>query len=292
MERKNLFILLAIFMIVLAVAGYFYYPNIEENPSFEVGPHVVPRTTKIAPVATITSATKTLQAGRFEKERTPLVIGSNEVIGAPGREISVTVRLTFTVSDVEVAATKASSIATSLGGYIQSSSISDEGGYIILKVPRERLSEALSLLKSLGKLEREEFNTIDLTNSIVDVDARLRNAKAEEGRLLELLNKAENMNDILEIEGRLSAVREKIERLEAMKKGMERRVDYSTIQLELRKKGVRPSEDMLSKIMNDAYRALMGSIYIIVVGGAFLLIPAIIAVAAYLIIKRRHGNLA
>ncbi len=285
MLKKSILLIVVLFAI-LALAGYLYYPNIEEAPR-----------SYLTPKTTVTATTMPMMQ-QLDKSEVPSRGSSipsqykdEIVIGTPGRDISVTVHLVLTVKDVKAAAARASSIATSLGGYVQSSSISNDRGYITLKVPRERLDEALSSLKSLGKLEREELSTIDLTNSIIDIDARLRNAEAEEERLLNLLNKAVTINDILEIESRLSAVREKIERLEAMKKEMERRVDYSTIQLELNREGVKPQqEDIISRIERDAYRALMGSIYIIVVGGAFLFIPAVMAIAVYLLVRSRRKS--
>ncbi len=284
MEKK--IVLLAAALVVLVIAGYFYYPNILEEDTGGMAGRAVDMgiAPKAAQVQTAFSGTVTREGGAPYASATV-----EEVVEVPGREISVTVHLSLTVEDIRRAATEAMKVTTSLGGYVQSSSISDNGGYLTLKVPRNNLDEALSLLRSLGKVEKEELSTIDLTSSIMDVEARLRNAKTEEERLLELLDKAETVNEILEVESRLSSVREKIERLEAMRKGMERKVDYATIQVMLRKKGMEPNEfrDILDKISRDAWRAFTGSIYILVVGGAFLVVPGAIVTIVYLLLKRK-----
>ncbi len=212
--------------------------------------------------------------------------GGYAVVIPPGREISVTANIVLTVDDVGVAASKASSMISSMGGYVASSNIGKDRGFMSLKVPSDKLLEALNYIRTLGDVESEGISTVDLTENIIDLEARLRNARAEEQRLLYLLNRTISVQEILEVESRLSAVREKIERLEAMRKSMERSVDYATINLELRKRGKGVGINYLDKILEDAYKALVGSVYMVVVGGAFLLVPAIIVGVAYKIITR------
>ncbi len=231
---------------------------------------------------TMPTVTHTVTMAKSEKG----YAGGYAVVIPPGREISVTANIVLTVDDVGVAASKASSVISSMGGYVASSNIGKDRGFMSLKVPSDKLSEALNYIRTLGDVESEGISTVDLTENIIDLEARLRNARAEEQRLLYLLNKTISVQEILEVESRLSAVREKIERLEAMRKSMERSVDYATINLELRKRGKGVGINYLDKILEDAYKALVGSVYMVVVGGAFLLVPAIIVGVAYKIITR------
>lgn len=231
----------------------------------------VPRT------VTLTTTVPTVTMAKSEGGYT----GGYAVVLPPGREIAVTANIVITVDDVGIAASKASSMVSSMGGYVANSNIGKDRGFMSLKVPSDKLSEALNYLRTLGDVENEGISTVDLTENIIDLEARLRNAKAEEQRLLYLLNRTVSVQEILEVESRLSAVREKIERLEAMRKSMERSVDYATINLELRKRGKGAGVNYLDKILEDAYKALIGSVYMVVVGGAFLLIPAIIVGIAY-----------
>jgi predicted nuclease with TOPRIM domain len=73
----------------------------------------------------------------------------------------------------------------------------------------------------------------DVTEQYIDLKARLENAQREEKILLDFLNKATNVKDMLEIEKELSRIREQIEYYTGQLKYLESRIDYSTITIEL-----------------------------------------------------------
>ncbi|MDK2371836.1 MAG: DUF4349 domain-containing protein [Candidatus Korarchaeota archaeon] len=280
--------------LTLIVAGYIYYPETERE-----FPRV--RTREMLEgkggYGSVTPQPETVRttaiAGEYDKSSagTDFIPGTFEV----GREISITVSMVLEVEDVRNAANKVAQLAYSLGGYVKHSSVTKDRGYLTIKVPKSNLNAAIPQLRSLGEVKLEEINTVDLTDAIVDLEARLRNARSEEQRLLDLLNRAENVRDILEIEDRLSAVRERIERLEAMRESMSKRVDYATVNVDLQKRGAGTKEKSFwDKVIEDAGRALMGSIYILVVGTAFLAIPLLVASLAWIGYKRlkSHTNQA
>ncbi len=283
MDRK--FALVAILFAILVVAGYLYYPYVVEPGKLgEVPPGMKGRFEALPPATVRTTATTRAMTKAGEYGGTTYIPYN---LAGMIRKVSVTVTISLEVDDVRRAASKVEELAYSLGGYVQHSSITGERGYLTIKVPKADLETALSRIRSLGDVKREEMNTVDLTDAIVDLDARLRNARAEEKRLLDLMSKAENVRDLLEIEERLSAVRERIERLQAVKERMERRVDYATINIDLRRRGVSAhGESFFDKILRDAERALLGSIYILVVGAAFLVVPTILAVLVWVTYRR------
>ncbi len=287
--NKRYLVAVLIFL-TLIVAGYIYYPKIERE--FQGG-----RTREMlkgkggyGPVAPQPETVRTTAiAGEYGKSSagTDFIPGTFEV----GRDISITVSMALEVEDVRNAANKVAQLTYSLGGYVKHSSVTKDGGYLTIKIPKSNLDDALPQLRSLGEVKLEEINTVDLTDALVDLEARLRNARAEEQRLLDLLNKAENVRDILEIENRLSAVRERIERLEAMRESMRNRVDYATVNVNLQKRGAGTTEKgFWDKVIEDAGRALMGSIYILVVGTAFLAIPLLVASLAWIGYRRLRSH--
>ena len=278
MERRK--VLIVLFFVALVVAGYLYYPAIEEGPVTRES--LGGEGGRILPVELATAT-----AGGEKGERAAQEYVAISGIYETGRRISVTVSVSLEVTDVREIASRVTSLAYSLGGYVQHSRVTEERGYLTIKVPKSNLDAALHQIRSWGEIKLEEVNTVDLTDAILDLEARLRNAKAEEQRLLQLLERAESVRDILDIEDRLSAVRERIERLEAMKEGMEKRVDFAAINVNLWKRGYQPGkESFLDRIMRDASRALLGSVYLIVVGAAFLLIPTMIVLAVWLAYRR------
>jgi hypothetical protein len=101
-----------------------------------------------------------------------------------------------------------------------------------LRVPGDRLTGALTRLRGLGQVVEDTQGSQDVTDQIVDLDARLASARATEKRLTELLaNRTGKLSDVLEVERELTRVRLDIERLDAEKTNVGRRVSYATIGL-------------------------------------------------------------
>ena len=267
-------ILLAAFLTILLVAGYLIYPSLFERQSQQaLKPQYMPEMTKAASL-------------------TGEALPSKEAISMPsGRNVTVSAYLKLKVSDVNSAQSKLSQIALKYDGYVQSSSIYEGGGYVTLKIPVERLEDALKDIRSLGKVEIEQKNVEDVTEQVLDVETRLKSLKATESRLMDLLNKAESVKDIIEIEDKLSQVRQQIEWLEAMRRNLQTMINYATVNVELKKEGyVPPEEDLLAKIWEDSRKALIGSIYILVVGASFLAIPLLLLASIYLAYRLRKRS--
>ena len=101
-----------------------------------------------------------------------------------------------------------------------------------LRVPGDRLAETLSRLRQLGAVVEDTQGSDDVTDQIVDLDARITNARATEKRLAEILqNRTGRLSDVLEVERELARVRLDIERLDGEKTNLGRRVSYATIDL-------------------------------------------------------------
>lgn len=73
----------------------------------------------------------------------------------------------------------------------------------------------------------------DVTESYTDTEARLKTLRLQEERLLEILSKATELSDVLELESRLSDVRYQIESYEATLRSYDSRVSYSTLHITL-----------------------------------------------------------
>lgn len=113
-----------------------------------------------------------------------------------------------------------------------------------LRVPGDRLGDTLGRLRALGQVTQDQQSAQDVSDQLVDLDARLKNARATEQRLTDLLReRTGKLSDVLEVEQELSRVRLEIERLDAEKTNTGRRVAYATIDLsvsEQRKAGLDP----------------------------------------------------
>lgn len=106
-------------------------------------------------------------------------------------------------------------------------------GYVVLRVPSERYQAMQEAVGSEGTVVTEETTTKDVTDQLVDLEARLENLKQRRARLRTFYEQANDTEELLRIEEELSNVQGEIERLEAQKRSLEQRVAYSTLRVEL-----------------------------------------------------------
>ncbi|HET9522269.1 MAG TPA: DUF4349 domain-containing protein [Candidatus Limnocylindrales bacterium] len=164
---------------------------------------------------------------------------SGDVVGVDGnamRDDAKIIRsgsLQLDVADVRDALRKGRDLATGFGGYIGASQQYRDGDSITANVsyrlPVERWEEALDAFRGLGDPIGEQTDAIEVTDQIVDLDARIRNLKASETALVRHATEAVRIADLLEIESRLSDVRGQIEQLTAQQKNLVDRAAYATL---------------------------------------------------------------
>lgn len=146
-------------------------------------------------------------------------------------DIRIKVRCVVTASE------EAKEIVEGMGGMVtNTSAYEDDAGNkamrVTLKVPSEKLDEALEKLAGLGEVKEEDIRAKDVTEQYVDLEARLKNAKRLERRLQTLLeDKKAKLEDVIKIEKELGRVREKIESMDARKRYFDSRVSMSTIEV-------------------------------------------------------------
>ena len=131
-------------------------------------------------------------------------------------------------------------ISEARGEFVESSSLTGDGpaarANLTLRVAADRLGEVLTGLRELGVVISENTTGEDVTNQVVDVEARLRNEQRVESELLDLLasRKDAPLNDILQLRNSLSSVRQSIEQLVAQRDRLGRLVSLSSILVVIR----------------------------------------------------------
>jgi hypothetical protein len=106
-------------------------------------------------------------------------------------------------------------------------------GRLLFRVPADRFEAFIEAVRTEGDVRRIETNATDVTDRLVDLDARLSNLRAERDRLRTLFDRANDTEDVIVVEERLSEVQGEIERLEARKRALENRVALATVTVEL-----------------------------------------------------------
>ncbi|QCJ47925.1 DUF4349 domain-containing protein [Haloprofundus sp. MHR1] len=156
---------------------------------------------------------------------------------AQRRELIRTGELRMEVDEFETARDNLTAAVEARGGYVSDTSVSNRGegnetwseGRIVLRVPQENYSSMVDAARTEGTVEFEETTTEDVTDQVVDLEARLENLRAERDRLRELYQQANETQDVLAVQRELSDVQTEIERLEGRLQSLEQRVAYSTL---------------------------------------------------------------
>ena len=157
----------------------------------------------------------------------------------PQRKVSRNGSMSVTVEKAEEAVETITDIAEQAGGFVSVARIYEiasdiKSGHITIKVPSDKFDETIDKIKDTTiKVEREEVSTQDVTDQYIDLETRLRNYNATEDKYLEVLKKAQTVNEILDVQRELSQIRNNIERIEGQIKYMDRQVEMSTISVSL-----------------------------------------------------------
>jgi hypothetical protein len=130
-----------------------------------------------------------------------------------------------------------------LGGYVESSNIYNGSRYsgrtitrdasLTIRIPADKLDSFLETVEGVTNITNKSQNVEDVTLQYVDTESRKKALKAEEDRLLEIVESAETVEDIITVESRLSEVRYELESIESKLRTYDNKVNYSTIYLDI-----------------------------------------------------------
>jgi hypothetical protein len=223
------------------------------------------------------------------------------------RDIVRTGAISLVVDDVERAINLADSVASQRGGYV--SSLSDQtpqapgerhSAEMQVSVPAERFDAAMIALAGLGAVRSRSVNAQDVTSNVVDLTARLDNARRTERDLAAIMDRQGKIDDILQAEQQLAQAREQVEQLAGQLQAQQQSVDLSTIDLALTDAAPKPSAAAPSGSdqLGDAWRAAVrsvGSFTLAIVSAALFIVAyvpyiALVLILAWLAWRRFAGQ--
>ncbi len=257
------------------------------------------------------SAIMSSDAARIEQEGTIFAVArtaatttatmalTGEVEYPSARMLIKAASLELESEDPEATADKVMVIVESYGGYVVKLSTSGrekKSISMIVKVPEIAFYRVLKEVRRIGRVISEDLNVQDATEQYIDLEARLRNLRAEEDWLLAAVEKAQSIQDLIMIEKELWRIRGEIERVEAQLKNLERMTSYSTISIWIRtpeepapEPSPYPKVDF-TPVLVAAIAALIyvayGLVFLIIVGAPL----SLIAYGVYIIYRRISGR--
>jgi len=167
------------------------------------------------------------------------------------RKIIRTSRLELRVENVSAAVAEVEDVAEAAGGWVSQSNVfidepsstndgedetprRTETATVTIRVPAEAYRSVVGQLRGMAEEVRSESSEAsEVTEEYTDLQARLRNERATEAQLLELLQKAETIPDILTVQDRINQVRLEIERVQGRINVLDSLTSMATITVEL-----------------------------------------------------------
>jgi hypothetical protein len=211
------------------------------------------------------------------------------------RKVIMTASVVLETSEHDKVVGTIRSIASSAGGYIQSSStwLSDQDKKttsISVKVPVAQYESSLAQIKALGKIKSESSSGQDVTRQYIDLSARLKNLQAEEKQLSDMMSWSKNVSEVLMVEKELFRVRGDIESTQAQLNYLGSQVDFSTITVTVTEPQPVVGYDWgLDTAIKNAIRGFIGMIGALIVITGYLIPLAlylvIVLAVAYLVLR-------
>ena len=128
---------------------------------------------------------------------------------------------------------------TDQGGQLSSSNTSQNrsgtrNAYLTARIPAENLDRFLETLETVsGRITQKDISAENMTEQYKDLRGRLDNATVQRDRLRELLDQAENVSDLMQIERSLSEAQSTVESLTGQINHLDQRVSFSTVSISL-----------------------------------------------------------
>lgn len=158
------------------------------------------------------------------------------------RKLIQTVNMQVETENLDTVLQQIDSRIAQLGGYTESANIQNGSAYsgkryrnasITVRIPAKDLDAFVDQVSEVSNIVSSRKTVEDVTLSYVATESRMKALQAEESRLLELMTKAETLNDLLIVEKRLTEVRTELEQVTSALRVYDNQVDYATIHLSI-----------------------------------------------------------
>lgn len=192
-----------------------------------------------------------------------------------------------------------------LDGYVEGQNIHNGSAYsqrryrsasLTIRIPAESVDQFTREVEGICNVVNSDKNLEDITLTYVSTESRMKALQTEEARLLELMEQAETMSDLLEIEARLTDVRYELESVTSRLRTYDNQVNYATIYLYIdevqeytpvaeRTVWQRISEDFVSNLKSLGDDIVDVFVWVLVTS-PYLVVYAVIIIGILLVVKK------
>lgn len=173
-----------------------------------------------------------------------------------------------------------------------------------IRIPVAHLDEFVNHVGEEANIIDKTERITDVTLQYVDLESHKTALLTEQKRLLEILEQAENVEDIIAIEQRLSEVRYELENMESQLRLLDNKIDYSTVNLNIQevKRVVRVEENSVwdrirngfAETLYDLGDSIVDGFVELIINSPYIVIWAVVIFVIVLVIravvKRRRAK--
>lgn len=176
--------------------------------------------------------------GIYEEMSSSTAAGS--VPQLEGQKLITTVEVRAETEDLDELMGDLNTRISALGGYIEYQNTYFGSAYaahryrsanMTIRIPAENLADFLQHMEGASNVVSKQQSQENVTLQYVDTESRIAALRAERDRLMELLEQAGDLSDLLQIEERLTEVLYELESTTAQLRSLDNQVSYATVEL-------------------------------------------------------------
>jgi hypothetical protein len=152
------------------------------------------------------------------------------------REIIATAEMTLRSENVRATVEAIESIASSAGGFVSGRDVQSNPddpdrtrAVVVVRVPTAKIDAVLDAAQAEGDLVRVVSDEQDVTETVVDVNSRVKSAQASVERIRALLSEATTIGEVVRIESELARREADLESLLAQQRSLADQTEMATL---------------------------------------------------------------
>jgi hypothetical protein len=164
-------------------------------------------------------------------------------VGTVDRTLIRTSQVSLEVADPAASGRQVRTAVAAAGGFVTEESTASKRATLVVRVPAAALDRLLDDVATLGTVTERGGQTVDATEEVVDLDARVASQQASVARVRALLARAESIGDIVAIESELARREAELDSLTSRLAALRGQAALSTLTVTLRQAGEAADED-------------------------------------------------